>query len=54
VTVLSIVGGSAGVPSACSRLMVKVIRFSLRQRLEPDGQTELIAVRGPGRLSTRT
>jgi hypothetical protein len=26
VTVLSIVGGSAGVPSACSSLMVKVIQ----------------------------
>jgi hypothetical protein len=46
VTVL-LIGGSAGVPSACSSLTVKVIQSSCP---EPDGRTEAIARRARGRV----
>src|SRR4029453_13842304 len=42
------VGGSAGVPSSCSSLNVKVIRFSFRFRLGTGGGGEGGAVRGGG------
>jgi hypothetical protein len=46
VTVVPIDGGSAGVPSGRSSLMLKVIRFSFLVGWEPDGRREPIASSG--------
>jgi hypothetical protein len=48
VTVVSIVGGSAGVPSACSSLKVRVIQSSCPG---PDGQ---VRIRDPAPPKTST